>query len=221
MADGFAAKDATGATVEILTDEVTDAVLGTGQKQIVGVMDATPNSTNKLIVDSSGRAKVDASGVAVPVTDNSGSLTVDDGGGSITVDGTVIVSSGPAASRTTDSIAAALATDSIMNGLTALPPKFIPISASASGATTVVAAVTGKKIRLLGFFLVTSAASSIAFRSGTTITQKTGDMPFAANGGISVPFSPAGYFETVAGEALQINLSATASVGGMAVYIEV
>lgn len=98
MADLFAAKDASGATVEILTDEVTDGTLGTGQKQLIGIVDATINGTNKLIVDSSGRAKVDASGAAVPVTDNSGSLTVDDGGltisvddgaGSLTVDGSV------------------------------------------------------------------------------------------------------------------------------------
>jgi hypothetical protein len=92
LADGFAAKDASGATVEILTDEVTDGTLGTGQKQLVGIVDATINGTNKLVVDSSGRAKVDASGVPVPVTDNGTTLSVDDGAGSLTVDGTVAVS---------------------------------------------------------------------------------------------------------------------------------
>jgi len=45
-----------------------------------------------LNVDASGRALVDASGVAVPVTDNGTTLSVDDGAGSLTVDGTVSVS---------------------------------------------------------------------------------------------------------------------------------
>ena len=46
----------TGAVV--LTDEVTDGTLGTGQKQIVGIMDATVNGTNKLIITSDGSAQV-------------------------------------------------------------------------------------------------------------------------------------------------------------------
>ena len=53
---------------------------------------ADPTGVNLAAVSAAGRLSVDASGVAVPVTDNAGSLTVDDGGGSITVDGSVSIS---------------------------------------------------------------------------------------------------------------------------------
>lgn len=44
-----------------------------------------------LNIDASGRAQVDASGVAVPVTDNASTLSVDDGAGSLTIDGSVSI----------------------------------------------------------------------------------------------------------------------------------
>ena len=126
-----------------------------------------------------------------------------------------------AAARTTDSISAALATDAIMSGLTALTPTFAPITASASGVTTVVAAVASKKIRILGGFIVCTSAVSVNFQSHTTTTTKTGTMPFGANGGVAIPFSPVGWFETVAGEALDINLGGAVAVGGQLVYVTV
>lgn len=42
----------------VLTDEVTDGTLGTGQAQLVKIIDGTINSTNKWIVDSDGAANV-------------------------------------------------------------------------------------------------------------------------------------------------------------------
>jgi len=44
--------------------------------------------------DSSGRLWVNASGAAVPVTDNNSTLSVDDGAGSLTVDGAVTANAG-------------------------------------------------------------------------------------------------------------------------------
>lgn len=58
MSDGYSARDAAGNVVPILTDEVTDATLGTGQKQLIGIVDATINGTNKLKVDAAGAALV-------------------------------------------------------------------------------------------------------------------------------------------------------------------
>lgn len=267
MSDLVAIKDANNSTVEVLSDEVTDATLGNApaQKQIVGIADATVGSTNKLIVDSSGRAKVDGSGVTQPVSaaalplptgaataakqpalgvagtpssdvltvqgiasgralivDGSGAVQpINDNGGSLTVDGTVAVSSGPAAARTTDSISAALAIDALMNGLSVLAPNFSGITASASGATTLVAAVASKKIRVHGLFIVCAAAVTLDLQSHTTTATKTGSMPFAANGGMVVSFSPTGWFETVAGEALDINLGGAVAVGGQLIYTTV
>ena len=183
----------------VLTDEVTDATLGTGQKQMVGIMDGTINGTDKLIVTAAGAAKVDGSAVTQPVT----------------------VSSTIAAARTTDTVSAALATDAIMSSTTALTPKFSTIVASASGVTTIVAAVASKKIRVLSWNLVTNGAVNVKWQSATTPTDKTGLHYFGANGGISVVFSPVGHFETISGEALTINLSGAVAVGGSLVYVEV
>jgi hypothetical protein len=112
-------------------------------------------------------------------------------------------------------------TDAVYNSTTALTPKFAVIVASASGATQVVAAVTSKKIRVLGYVLVASAAVNAKFQSHVTPTDKTGLLYLGANGGVSAPFSPVGQFETVAGEALDINLSGGVAVGGHLTYIEV
>ena len=42
-----------------------------------------------------------------------------------------------------------------------LPAKFAPISASSSGANAVVAAVTGKKVRVLSYLLVAAGAVNL------------------------------------------------------------
>lgn len=112
-------------------------------------------------------------------------------------------------------------TDAIYNGSTSLTPKFAPITASSSGATTVVNAVTSKKIRVLQYVVVANAAVNVKFQSHTTPTDKTGLLYLAANGGVSSPYSPVGLFETIAGEALDINLSGSVSVGGHLTYLEV
>jgi hypothetical protein len=112
-------------------------------------------------------------------------------------------------------------TGSIYNGATALTPKFATIGASSSGATTIVAAVTSKKIRVLSYVITTNAAVNAKFQSHVTPTDKTGLIYGGANGGVSSGYSPVGHFETVAGEALDINLSAAVAVGGHLTYIEV
>lgn len=74
MADNVQITAGSGTT--IATDEVTDGTLGTAQVQYVKIMDGTLNGTTKATVNAMG-LKVDASGAAVPVTDNAGSITVD------------------------------------------------------------------------------------------------------------------------------------------------
>lgn len=97
-------------------------------------------------------------------------------------------------------------------------PKFASVALSASG--DVVALVSAKKIRVLAYCLVCGTATTVKFQSGGT-TDKTGAMPFAANGGISAPFNPVGWFETAAGEKLNLVLGASAAVAGHLTYIEV
>ncbi|MCW2228085.1 hypothetical protein QIH87_49865 (plasmid) [Bradyrhizobium elkanii] len=116
----------------------------------------------------------------------------------------------------------ALDTGTIRNGATALTPKFTKIAVSSSGATTVVALVSAKKIRVLAAYLSPNAAVNIKFQSHATPTDLTG-LHYATNqgNGLVLPFNPVGWFETVAGEALDINLSGAVAVGGTLVYVEV
>lgn len=167
-------------------------------------------------------------------------LQIADNGGSLTVDGTVAATQSgtwnigtvttvstvssittlPARTATADAITAKLATDSIQNGLTALTPKFATISASSSGNTTVVTAVTSKKIRVLRFTLISNGSVNVKFRSSTA-GDLTGAMPTQQYSGTGASFCPVGVFETASGETLQINLDAAVSVGGFLTYVEV
>lgn len=103
----------------------------------------------------------------------------------------------------------------------ALSPQRALISASTTGATQIVAAVASKKIRVLTGFLVASAAVNVKFQSHVTPTDLTGLMSFAANGGLAIPYCELGHLDTVAGEALDINLSGAVAVGGAITYVAV
>ena len=136
--------------------------------------------------------------------------------------GDVDVLTQPARAATTDTITAKLATDAIQNGTTALTPKFAKISASSSGNNTVVAAVTSKKIRVLGWNLVGNGAVNAKWQDGAGGTDLTGlYYVAAAGGGICVPFNPVGWFETSSNTLLNLNLSGAVAVGGSLCYVEV
>lgn len=125
----------------------------------------------------------------------------------------------PAAARTTDSISAALATDKIVSNLTELTPKFKKIVLGATGE--VVAAVTSKKIRVLSYQLSYSGTVNAKWQSHVTPTDLSGLLYGVAGSIVNSGFSPLGHFETIAGEALDLNLSGSVAVGGHLTYIEV
>jgi hypothetical protein len=96
--------------------------------------------------------------------------------------------------------------------------KYAPINATTSGDTQIVAGVSGKRIRVIAYAVVASATVSIKFRSGTS--DITGSMRVVEGGGIAHAYD-GGLFQTAVGQALNINLSANATVGGYVVYREV
>ncbi len=100
--------------------------------------------------------------------------------------------------------------------------KFVTISAAASGANALVAAVTGKKIRVLGWWLVARGAVDAYFTTASTgiCGDSTNKLDFAANGVYGESDNVFGVMETAAGEALGINLSTTVIVAGCLRYIE-
>jgi hypothetical protein len=112
-----------------------------------------------------------------------------------------------------------LDTSTIYDGTTALTPKFAPIDVSSSGNNEVVAAVTGKKIRVLRWGLTSNGTVSAKWRSGST--DLTGPRPLIQYASAGGSFCPLGLFETASGEALNLNLSGTVAVGGEILYAEV
>ncbi len=97
--------------------------------------------------------------------------------------------------------------------------KYAVIAASSTD-NTLVTGVTGKKIRVISYTLVVSAAATARFESGTGGTALTGQMALPANGGIATGENPLGHFETAAGALLNLELS-TGSAAGHLSYIEV
>lgn len=121
-------------------------------------------------------------------------------------------------SGSTDTVNVAQDTAAVKNGSTSLTPKFAKISSTDDGDT--VALVSTKKLRVLSMYFVVAGATTVKFQSGAT-TDLTGAMSFAANGGISLPFNPVGWFETAAGEKLNHVLGSNVAIAGGLTYIEV
>lgn len=176
-----------------------------------------------------GTVNVSDGGGTISIDDGGSTVSIDDGGGSLTVDGSVSISgtpnvavtSQPALAKTTDTVSAALATDALMSGTTALTPKFAIISGSTSGDNTVIAAVTSKKIRVLSALLVSAGTTTVRFESGAGGTALTGVMSLVANTGFSLPFNPLGWFETASDTLLNMELNAAVQVSGCISYVEV
>lgn len=104
------------------------------------------------------------------------------------------------------------------------PVKRAVVAAATSGDNSLVAAVAGKRIRVLGFFGLAAAAVNLYFTSaaaGTVIFGgSTNKIALPANGGFVLPEAPDGWMETVAGEALILNLSGAVVVSGGVIYQE-
>jgi len=96
--------------------------------------------------------------------------------------------------------------------------QYATINATTSGNTQVVGAVSGKRIRVIAYAVIANATVSIKFQSGTT--DITGSMRVVEGGGIAHAYD-GGLFQTAVGQALNINLSTNATVGGYVVYREV
>ena len=106
--------------------------------------------------------------------------------------------------------------------------KYAVIDAALSGDNTLVAAIAAaagraaRKIRVLALHVtMTGTLVTIRFESGAGGTALTGQMQPLAGNSITLPFSPVGWFETAAGELLNMELGGAQSVDGVVVYAEV
>lgn len=97
--------------------------------------------------------------------------------------------------------------------------KFQAFTASSGGNNEIVAAVSGKKIRVLALEGTINSPASLSIRSANTAIS--GPHPMSANGQKVLPMNEAGWFQTAAGEALNFDLSSAVQFGGSLVYQEV
>lgn len=138
----------------------------------------------------------------------------------------------PAGTNLIGKTAAGGVSDVIYDGTTALTVKRAKIGCATSGENTIVAAVTSKKIRVIGMFLANAAgASAVNFyfkdgAGGTAIfgdgtyqitLDRTGATGFSA---FSLARNEGGHFESASGAALILNLSAANGVAGFLSYVE-
>jgi hypothetical protein len=99
--------------------------------------------------------------------------------------------------------------------------KYAIIDAAGSGDNTVVAAVTGKKIRVISLWLISAGTVTTRWESAASGTALSGQATLAVNTGYVLPVNEHGWFETVAGQLLNLELSGAVSVDGGLSYIEV
>lgn len=101
-----------------------------------------------------------------------------------------------------------------------LVKRFV-ITASSSGNNAIVTAVANRYLRVLSYNYVVNAAVNVAWRSGTTTV--IGGLGYWGGQGVGkvAPHNDHGWFQTAAGEDLNLNLSGAVPVGGEGTYIEV
>ena len=192
--------------IDQTTDGTTNAVrLLAETTKVIGVVRAADGSGNLLT----------STGAALDVNLKSGLLSP---GAAIAAD------SSPAVLATDQAtLAVALDTSQIANGKSGvmLTPTKAKISVSTATTTTLVALQAGKKIRVLSLYLMCAAADTVTLQSHTTTSNSDGGLPYTANAGIVLPFNPVGWFDTTAGEALDMVTSAAGQVSGQLTYVAV
>lgn len=94
----------------------------------------------------------------------------------------------------------------------------VAIDTATSGDTTIVAAVAGRKIRVHSYVLVGGGTVTARFESGAGGGALSGQMSLYFGAVIAAPHNPAGWFDTVAGELLNLELSGAESVDGHLTY---
>lgn len=96
------------------------------------------------------------------------------------------------------------------------------ISAATAADQTIVPAVAGKKIAVLGYVVVNGVATgqTITWKSGSTAISGAMPLPQSVGGGLSVPAGhpQVGYFTTAESAALVLTMSAATQVSGHVAY---
>jgi len=104
--------------------------------------------------------------------------------------------------------------------LTLSEVQYAAVTAASAGANTLVDAVASQRIRVVALVLVASGGTNtVRLRSGASGPAITAQMDLANDGQLVLPYNPAGWCETVAGDLLNLELSDAGSVAGMLGYV--
>jgi len=98
--------------------------------------------------------------------------------------------------------------------------KFAVIDETDAGDKEIVAAVAGKKIRVLSYVIIASATSTVRWESGPGGTALTGSMSLSTIKSTESSCSVIGCFQAVAGESLSLETTGAVSFDGHLTYIE-
>jgi len=103
--------------------------------------------------------------------------------------------------------------------------QFSSIDFNTIATQTVVAAVAGKRIYVLGYQLYNGVATAqtVQFKSGSNNLTGVESLPSSVGGPIMLPIAPVGrcWFFTDVGAALGMAMTAATQVGGSVAYIQV
>jgi len=100
--------------------------------------------------------------------------------------------------------------------------QFVRVNATADNDNTIVSGVPGKKLRVISYALVVSAAGTITIQDTQSTPVVFAQFPLAANGGVSFAGGlQAPAFETAAGKGIEINNPAGVDTLGHLTYIEI
>ncbi len=90
-----------------------------------------------------------------------------------------------------------------------------------AGDNTLVAAVSGKKIRVLSLLLIPASAMDVRLEDGAGGDPLTGVMNIGAKAFACMPYNAGGWFETSAGNLLNLELGGAQQTSGCLSYVEV
>ena len=109
-----------------------------------------------------------------------------------------------------------------MAGTTGVTVQRAAFGTATTVVLTVVSSVANTFIRVLGWNIVSASTNVVTWFSGTTAgSTLAGPYHLAANGGMSVPVSEFGWFQTTAiSLGLVLKQEVASSIGGNVVYLQ-
>ena len=99
---------------------------------------------------------------------------------------------------------------------------FATVNSNDDTDAEIVAAVTGRKIRVLAMHLSAASAVDVVFEDAAGGADLTGTLNLTATDlNMTFPYNPFGWFETTAGNALSRDLSGAVAVTTFLVYVKI